>query len=108
MILIRKLTWQLIINQNTPGLVPSAFTSPSVSCATIDIISKKSCSLAILPFFIVTRVVPDRFNLLPEAGMPKNSPVCVPLKFQCFYMLLYQQDLLAQLQLPRPHEISYY
>ena len=84
MILKERLIWLLIINYNTPGLVPSAFTSPAVSCFTIDITSKKSCSLAIFPSFIVTRVVPERFNLFPEAGIPKNSPVCVPLKFQCF------------------------
>ena len=64
--------------------------SPSdlFNCDIIDCISKKSCSRAIFPFLILTNVVPDKSNLLPEAGIPKKSPVCVPLKFQYFTMTL--------------------
>ena len=40
----------------------------------------------------MTRVVPDKFNLLPEAGKPKKSPVCVPLKLKYFTIFKDQGD----------------
>ena len=49
--------------------------------------NQKSCSLETLPFSILTSVVPDKFNLLPDAGKPKKSPVCVPLKLKYLTIL---------------------
>lgn len=48
-----------------------------------DKLSKKSCSCLIFPSFVLTRVTPSIAAFFIEASIPKNSPVCVPLKFQC-------------------------